>query len=136
MSSGVKRQGPSLKTFAKKLQGLPRVTAIKVAERGAVKISTAAQASFDGGQTAHNDVRPLGTSGNVVTLVKGGKLRAALQFLHDGGTKIRAALGETYMGVMTGRFRVLPNRGEPLPQEWQRRLSDTATEVISEELAP
>jgi hypothetical protein len=136
VSSRVQRKGPSLGSFAKKLQGLPRTTAIKVAERGADKISNAAQASFDGGQTAHGDARPLGTSGNVVTLVKDGKLRAALRFLHDGGTKIRAALLDKYMGVMVGRFGVLPGGGDPLPQEWQQQLSDTTKDVISEELAP
>jgi hypothetical protein len=136
VSSSVTRKGPSLKTFAKKLHTLPRTTAIKVAEQGSGKISNSAQSSFDGGMTAHNDTRPLGTSGNTVTLVKGGKLRAALRFLHDGGTKIRAALGEKYMGVMTGRFRVLPNRGEALPDDWQRQLSETTDDVIKEEMAP
>jgi hypothetical protein len=130
----VKRKGPSLRSFASKLQALPRVTAVKVAELGADKISTAAQTSFDGGQTAFGAPRPLGSRGNTVTLVKGGKLRsAALQFRHDGGTRIRAALLDRYMGVMNGRFGVLPGGGDPLPREWQRALSETAREVVFEE---
>ncbi len=131
----VKRKGVTLQSYAKTLKALPRVAAIKVAERGASQISTAAQSSFDAGQTVHDEARPLGTRGNVVTLKKTGKLRAALRFLHDGGTRIRAALKERYMGVMTGRFEVLPH-GARLPARWKRLLDREATSTLKQEAAP
>lgn len=132
---GVTRKGPSLRSYAKTLEQLPRVAAIKVAERGAGVISTAARDSFDSGRTADDRSRPLGTSGNEVDLVQSGDLRAtALRFLHDGTTRIRAALTKRYHRVMVGRFGVLP--GARLPARWRRLLGLTADGVLQEEALP
>jgi len=132
---GTKRKGPSLRTYAKTLEQLPRTVAIKVAERGAGVITTAARGSFDSGRTADDQPRPLGTSGNEVNLVVSGNLRAqALRFLHDGTTRIRAALTERYHGVMVGRFGVLP--GARLPARWRQLLGLTADGVLTEEARP
>jgi hypothetical protein len=129
------RKGVSLRTYAKTLEQLPRVAAIKVAERGAGKISTAARESFDAGRTADDQPRPLGTRGNEVDLVVSGDLRAtALRFLHDGTTRIRAALRKRYHGVMVGRFGVLP--GARLPAKWRQLLGLTANGVLTEEARP
>jgi len=130
-----KRRGPSLKSYAQTLKQLPREVAVKVASRGASQITSAAQESFSAGRTAHDDPRPTGTSGNAVTLVKSGKLQAmAIRFLHDGGTKIRAAITERYMAVHVGRFRYLPiGQGGRLPAKWRRLLGLTAQNTLQEE---
>lgn len=133
----VSRKGPSLKAYAKQLRTLPRTVAIKIAERGAAKISAAAEASFDGGRTAHDEPRPLGSRGNQVDLVVSGRLRSmALRYRHDGGTRIRASVsGGRYMGVMIGRFGVLPH-GSRLPARWHQLLGQEAHDAAEEEAAP
>lgn len=124
-----------LRAFAKRMRKVPRTIAIDVARLGASKITTAAQTSFDAGRTAYDETRPLGTSGNRVSLVKGGKLRAmALRFLHDGGTRIRAVVMDRYMGVMIGRFGILPAGGQPLPTRWQQHLETATKEAGAERL--
>jgi hypothetical protein len=132
---GVKRKGASLRSYAKTLKQLPQTVAIEVARQGAGKITTAARDSFDAGRTANDETRPLGTSGNEVDLVVSGDLRAnALRFLHDGTTRIRAAIRKRYHGVMIGRFDVLP--GARLPARWRQLLGVTAAGVLSEEAQP
>jgi hypothetical protein len=135
---GTKRKGPSLRTYAKTLKQLPQTVAIEVAERGAGKITTAARDSFDDGRTANDETRPLGENGNVVSLYRSGKLRAvAIRFLHDGGTKIRTAITEKYMGVHIGRFLYLPiGQGGRLPARWRQLLGLTADGVLTEEARP
>jgi hypothetical protein len=130
-----RRKGPTLASYSKRLRELPRITAIKVAQRGAGQITTAAQGSLDSGLTAHDEARPLGTSGNAVTLRQTGALRAALQFLSDGGTRIRVAVQKRYMGVMVGRFEVLPHAGR-LPARWRRLLDREAMATLKEEARP
>jgi hypothetical protein len=131
----VKRKGATLASYAKRLKTLPRTVGIEVARVGASAISTAAQSSFDGGRTAHDDARPTGNAGNAVTLFKSGKLRAYLKFVSDAGTRIRCVLLEKYMGVMAGRFEVLPH-GSRLPVTWKLILGREAEIAAKKEARP
>jgi hypothetical protein len=81
----------NLRRLNQTIATLPTVLAQKVAARAAAEITALARASFDGGQTVYGDARPAGKHGNALSLVATGFTRDNLQFVSDGGTKIRAS---------------------------------------------
>jgi hypothetical protein len=134
MSSSVKRHGRDLRAFAKGLRALPRVAAVKVAQRAAASLTGALTGSFDSGLTAYDEPRPLGSRGNRLTLRQTGRLRSLLRMVYDGSTRLRAALTVPYARYQI-RFGVLPRGGDAMPAKWSRLLERDTGAVIGEEAA-
>jgi len=132
MSGVRKRSGTSLSGLSAKLKDIPRTAAIGVARIAAGKLSSAVLASFDAGQTAYDSARPLGSSGNKLTLVQTGRVRGLLRFLSDGTTKIRANIGVPYMRYLI-RYGILPVG--PLPIKWRAIFDAEKKKVLDAEVA-
>lgn len=112
----------TLRNLNKRLTQMPKMLAQQVAREAAQEITALAQASYDSGQTVYGDARPRGVHGNELSLVETGFTRAALRFVSDGGTKIRAALGRPYARFLIGKYRILPIGNAALPFAWAARL--------------
>jgi hypothetical protein len=107
-----------LKRFVnQQLAGLKTEVAQKAAAEIADEITRQARASFDGGQTVYGDARPTGVHGPL-SLVKTGTTRDSLRFSSDGGTKVRAVLGNPYMKYLIGKYVILPIGNAALPFSW------------------
>jgi hypothetical protein len=128
---GVKRRGKDLRSFAKGLKALPKQIAIETAERSAAGLTAALTSSFDAGQTAYDEQRPLGIAGDKLTLVQTGRVRSLLRFVHDGGTRLRASLMAVRYARYLIRFGLLPRGGDPLPPKWAQLL-DTNTKTAGD----
>jgi hypothetical protein len=138
MASKIKKaRGPSLRSVSQSLWRMPRAMAIDVARKGAALITQAAQESFDAGETAYGDTRPLSPTGKKVSLVKTGRARLiALTFRSDGGTRIRSSIAEKYMGVLVGVYNILPiGAGGLLPRKWARLLKEQTERSGAEQAA-
>jgi hypothetical protein len=120
----------NLRRFNNRLADLPRVLAVEAARRAAPIISRYARASFDSGKTAYDSPRPLGSHGNMLSLVQSGATRAALQFTSDGGSKIRAVLGTRYAKFLIGKFKILPIGNAAMPMRWRLALNTLVAEII------
>lgn len=134
MSSSVKRRGRDLRAVAKELQKLPRTAGVKVAQRASVSLTGALTGSFDAGQTAYDEARPLGSRGNKLTLRQTGRIRGMLRMVHDGGTRLRVVLATSYARYLI-RFGLLPRGGDAMPRKWSRLLERDTGAVLDEEAA-
>lgn len=132
--SSVKRRGRDLRAVIKELQALPRVAAVKVAQRASASLTAALTGSFDSGLTAYDEARPLGSRGNQLTLRKTDRLRGLLRMVYDGGTRLRVALTVPYARYQI-RFGVLPRGGDAMPARWSRLLERDTNAVLNEEAA-
>lgn len=131
MASPIKRRGGDLRAFAKGLQAMPRTVAIETARRSSADLTTALTSSFDGGRTAYDEPRPLGSRGNKLDLVQTGRTRSMLRFVHDGGTRLRASLMAIPWARYLVRFGILPRGGDPIPAKW-RQLLDANTKAAGD----
>lgn len=131
--SSVRRTGKGLAGLSAGLKALPRTVAIEVSRSSAGELSTAARGSFDAGLTAYDEPRPLGSSGNELTLIKTGTVQELIRFVSDGTTKLRATLGVPYMRYLI-RFGILPRGGQQLPGKWSRLFEAKAQQVIAEKV--
>jgi hypothetical protein len=120
----------NLRRFNKRLTELPRTVAVEAARRAAPVISRYARASFDSGRTVYDSLRPLGSHGNALSLVKTGKARASLLFTSDGGSKIRAVLSAPYVKYLIGKFKILPIGNAAMPMRWRLALATLVAEII------
>jgi hypothetical protein len=98
--------------------------AIETAKRSSQQLTAALTGSFDGGRTAYDEQRPLGSTGNKLDLVVTGRVRGLLRFVHDGGTKLRASLMAVPYFRYLIRFGILPRGGDPLPSKWRQVLDE------------
>lgn len=134
MSSSVKRRGKDVRAFVKGLKVLPRVAAVKVAQRASVSLTGALTGSFDAGLTAYDEPRPLGLDGKHLTLVKTRRIRDLLRMVYDGSITLRAALSTAYAKYLI-RFGLLPRGGDAMPRKWSRLLERDTNAVFNEEAA-
>lgn len=125
-------RGPvgNLRNLNKALRALPRRAAIEIARVAAPEITGLMRASFDAGQTVFGDARPLGSHGNVLSLVKTGDARRSLLFTSDGGTKIRASLPMKYAKYLIGKYRIMPNGNQAMPLRWRSAIADITRRVL------
>lgn len=114
-----------LKRLSKTLKSLGTSTRLaqKVAAGVAPDLTGRARASFEGGQTAYDTVRPPGKSG-AVSLRKTGKLFSTLLFVAIG-TRVRAVLGVPYARYLL-KFGILPRGGSKLPSAWVQAIKERA----------
>lgn len=110
------------------------VIAQRVAARAAGAITSLAQASFASGETVYGDARPEGKRG-ALTLVRSGFTRDSLRFASDGGTKIRAVLGQPYVKYLIGKYVILPIGNAALPFAWSSRLRVLVREEAEKQLS-
>jgi hypothetical protein len=134
MASSVKRRGRDLREFTKDLQSLPRTAAIKVARKASASLTGAITSSFDAGQTAYDEPRPLGSAGNKLTLRKTDTVRGMLRMAYDGGTRLRAVLATKYARYLI-RFGILPRGGDAMPRKWSQLLARDTDDVLTREAA-
>lgn len=120
-----------LRGLARQLHELQKTVAIDVAKRAAPAITGLVQAAFAAGETVYGSSRPLGSHGNALDLVETGKARAALMFTNDGGTRVRAVLGEKYMGYLIGKYEILPRGGLTHPDDWWDAIDAIAKDEIA-----
>jgi hypothetical protein len=106
----------------KKIQELPTTIAVDVAARAAPEMTTLTREAFAAGQTVYGEARPLGVDGKPLTLKKTGAVEKDLEFKSDGGTKIRAVIGEKYAKYLIGKYKILPI--VHIPAKWSKALQD------------
>jgi hypothetical protein len=109
---------------------MPRVAAIEIAKRAAPALTRIMLQSFDAGQTVFGAARPLGTQGNILSLVVTGKARAWLHFNNDGGSRIRAVLPIPYGKYLVGKYTIMPIGNQGMPIKWRMTLDTLAAEVL------
>lgn len=124
----------SLADFSRKLQALPRVVAIKIAEAAAPAVTAAARATFDAGQDAFGVAWLPSPTGESVTLKKSGALASGITYVATG-TKLRVKLGVAYAKYQLGRRPAFPRQGDPLPASYSAALEAATAKVIAEEVS-
>lgn len=142
--SGVKRKrGPStlgrnMRGLNKRLRQMAESSAIEIAQRTAVKLTTLLRESYDTGRTSFNETRPAGSEGQQLDLVETGKTRRLLKFVASGTTKTRVSLymaddrGRKYGKYLIGNYRVIPVGNEAMPEHWRRAIDVIAADVLDE----
>ena len=140
--SGVKniRSGiDSMSRLKSAIRDLPVRIRSSVAKDTSGYLDIEVRAVFAAGQTVFDTPRPLGTSGNTLTLVDprpspktsrqwkkrkgtwphtGQHVRDSLGFTSNG-TVVRAVLGQKYAKYLVGKYRILPML---LPSAWQAQI--------------
>lgn len=124
----------SIANFTQALRKIKTVTAQKIAEKAAEKITEIGKRAFEAGQDPYgNDWTP-GADGDAVTLKKTGALERTLRYVANG-TKIRVALTVPYAKYQIGKRPVFPKQGGTLPAEYTETLQRVAVDVIKQEIA-
>lgn len=123
----------SLAQFSQDLRRLPRVVAIKVAERAAPELTDVARRSFAAGETPYGVPWKPGANGKKVTLVKTGDLAKYIRYVAIG-TKLRVALGVKYAKYQVGKRPIFPRQDSKLPDSYAQALQRVAVAVVREEL--
>jgi hypothetical protein len=129
-----RRRGKSstqnLRLFNKELRGLGRDIAIEVAAFAARQLTFLARDSYGKGETCYGDPRPEGVNGPL-DLIESGLTFSHLQFVSDGGTKIRASLLGRYARFLIGKYRILPIGNAALPVKWNQAIRNAAQKRIA-----
>ena len=132
--SRFKGQPNALRKLARKLTELGqggKTAAIKVATAAAPCLTSQMDSDFDAGVTAYGGARPLGISGNRLTLVKTGDTRSDLRFESDGTTRIRVVLTRPYQKFLIGKYAILPSGAQAIPSSWFAELARVTQEVLT-----
>lgn len=133
--SGLRGNSANLRKLATALRQLPKTLAIEVAAAVAPEVTTQAQAAFDGGRNVYGDARPAGADGRTLSLVRTGAARKAL-VAKSVGTIVRFTAGTArYIGVLIGKYKILPAGGSPMPVAWQDAAGKIARAKIDRRLA-
>lgn len=82
--------------------------------------------AYDGGKTVYGEARPLGASGQPLSLEASGATRRTLRFTATG-TVVRCVLGTRWAKYLIGKYAILPNGA--LPAGWSRRLDQLVRET-------
>jgi hypothetical protein len=130
VSVKIKGDVRKLRNLAKRLRGLPKVVAQRVARRVGADLSIETLRAYHGGRSVYGDARPAGENG-ALTLIKSGKTLASLRF-QAVGTRVRASFGTAYARFLIGKYRILP-MGE-LPAAWSKAIRERSQKVIAGEL--
>jgi hypothetical protein len=132
MNVGLKGDIGKIRSLEKWLsrRELPRVVAIKVAEKVAVTISALARITFNAGRNAYGDLWAPGYDGNPVDLRESGALASGVAFVATG-TKLRARLGPGYAKYVVGKRPIFPTG--KLPPAYVDAIHRDAVAVIGDE---
>lgn len=128
--SSVRGSTRNLREIGRELSELPLSAAIETAQAAAGEITGQAGATYDAGQNVYGGPRPLGVRGNPLSLKRSGAVRGDMRFVSDGGTKIRAVLGERYAKYLVGKYRILPIGASALPTAWLSGIDRIAREQL------
>ena len=131
--SGLVGDVSKLRALEKSIRELPRVVALKVAEKSAAIITSMAEATFGAGENAYGDTWEPGYRGAKVTLRDTGALAAGVKYTAIG-TKLRAVLGPRYAKYQVGRRPIFPRNGARLPSAYADAIQKNAAEIIRDEM--
>lgn len=105
------------------LREVPRAIAADVAKRGAPELTNDLQGNYDGGRSAYGDPNPAGVDGQPLTLRKSGATDAVLRFVATD-TTVSTPGFPPYLKFLIGKYRVLPNGKQAIPETWRKILAD------------
>ncbi|HXG69992.1 MAG TPA: hypothetical protein VNJ04_05185 [Gemmatimonadaceae bacterium] len=123
----------SMKDFAAKLRDLPTVVAIKVATAAAPILTEMLRETFEASSDAYGNAWAPGAEGQIVKLQKSGATAKTVRFVATG-TKLRVALGTSYIKYHLGKRPITPRNGE-LPVKYGQALADVTQKIATEALA-
>ena len=92
-----------------------------------------AKETFDASENAYGVTWEPGAEGDKVTLQKSGALARGVHYVGIG-TKLRVVLSVPYAKYQIGKRPVFPSQGAELPTAYQKKLTEIAQKVITEEL--
>lgn len=102
---------------------VPRAIAADVAKRGAPVLSADLQGNYEAQRSAYGAPNPDGVDGRQLTLHETGATAAALRFV-AAGTSIQTPGFPPYLRFLIGKYRVLPNGNQAIPETWRKVLAD------------
>jgi hypothetical protein len=105
------------------IREVPRAIAEDVAKRGAPALTGELQGNYDSRRSAYGNPNPDGVDGKQLTLRKTGATDAALTFT-AAGTTIKTPGFPRYMRFLIGKYRVLPNGNQAIPEAWRALLAE------------
>lgn len=121
---GLNKGITSIARLRSAIKDLPRNLRQAVANEASGYLDIELRADFDAGRTVYNTPRPLGVSGQQLSLVKSRKTRDNIGF-RSTGTIVRAELYTRYAKYLIGKYKILPQR---LPVDWQAYLENLVRE--------